>query len=136
MQKNLILLVCLIIITAMNSSWGREPAVDPVKTVIVEEYNAPRENVKGYDFSKENNREINSTQSPAGLPVKESEMTEQMSSPKSTLLFFLIAILPFAFWFGLMFGNKVKRDEQTKSEQKNEDQNNNDDDHWDLPKAS
>lgn len=135
MQKNLILLVCLIIITAMNSSWGREPAVEPVKTIAVEEYDAPKENVKGYDFSKENNREINSTQSPEGLPIKESEVTAPMSSTKSTLLFFLIAILPFAFWFGLMFGNKVKKEEQEHSKAQKKDDDN-DDDHWDLPKAS
>lgn len=135
MQKNLILLVCLIIITAMNSSWGREPAVDPVKTIAVEEYDAPKENVKGYDFTKANSREINSTQSPTGLPVKESEQADTMSTGKGTLLFFLIAILPFAFWFGLMFGTKVKN-QDIAQEKKEDDKIDSDDDHWDLPKAS
>lgn len=140
MQKNIVLLVCLILITAMSSSWARKPAVEPVGTIVVEEYNAPKENVKGFNFNKESKGEaIKSKTTNSKIRTISSEKTETGSTAGGLLFLVIIAAVPFAFWFGIMMGVKTNNSEVSKNAKAEVDpevEDHNDHDDMNFPKAS
>lgn len=93
---------------------SREPAVEPVMGLSIEEYeNVPPEESQGFNFEQKDAQEtqrgpsgqqqLSRPQTPAAARnlINQSNQTSTTDTP-ATLFYILLCLLPFIVWFGLM----------------------------------
>lgn len=127
---------------------AREPAVEPVMGLSIEEYETvPPEKSQGFDFEQSKTSpesgqrpEINQVQAPVSPRSLMNQSAPDSTESPATFFYVLLSLLPFVVWFGLMKNLDENTDEGHTAqmydleEQRRKKQQSHDND--DLPKAS
>lgn len=149
-----ITLLALILLSNLTLVEAREPAVEPVTGISIDDYKViPPSQAKGYEFQKGKptnvgqktpvQKTITNTTATTEVTNIETKTTKQLQTdapgwPTSLFLFVLIA-LPFGAWFGIMRSLQEDKTEEnvpsnTLAFPTREETTDNDD--FNLPKAS